>query len=161
MVQPGRRPALKEHLPLPNVVANISGQPSTTSANSLSGALYRIQFIRESIINDPKTAEYAYRQGIASQAALEENGFAVNKSKGPDYISGQANDILQGEFGGNLADAFAQVSTYCQIVAKGLTSIVADSEIGTSKTLELAVTLSAFANDLGTCAKLAKTGELL
>ena len=161
MIQPGRRPALKEHLPLPDIVSNISGQSSTTSANSLSGALVRIQFIRECIINDPKTAAHACRLGIANQAADEEKGFAVIQSQGPEYISGLANEILLGEFVGDLSDAFAHVSTFCQIVANGLTSIVAESEIGTSKTLELAVTLSAFAYDLGTCAKLAKTGELL
>lgn len=156
-----RRPTLKELVSLPKFDAKISEKSDTAPINSLSGALLRLQFIRESILNDPKTAAHAYQLGIADIDKLKAVNSARNQAVGPDVILQLANKILEEKFAGNLSDALNLVADYCRIQASGLTSVVAESEIGTSRTLERAVTLTAFANDLDVCADLAKTGELL
>lgn len=71
-----------------------------------------------------------------------------------------ADDILRGAFRGDMGDALDRAAAYCRIEARGITDIIARSELGNSQLLQRALTLTDFADDLSACAKLDRSGRL-
>ena len=142
-------------------VGEIAELWAAAPAHSLPGALWRLYVIHASIVNDPHTAAFAYQRGVANLDTIDEVVAGARQPTGPDDIRELADEILRGAFVGDLADALDRAAAYCRIEANGVTSIVADAEIGSSATLERAVTLIDFGQDLHASAALARTGALV
>ena len=143
-----------------NGVGELAELWSAAPAHSLPGALWRLYVIHASIVNDEVFAATAYETG----AALQENADVVvagaPQPTGPADIRALADEILRGAFHGDMGDALDRAAAYCRIEARGVTEIIAQSELGNSVVLQRALTLTDFAADLAACAKLDRAGQL-
>ena len=130
-------------------------------AHSLPGALWRLYVIHASIVRDEEFAAAAY--GVGAHLATGPDAIIAGavQPTTPTDIRDMANDILKGAFHGDMGDALDRAAAYCRIEARGVTDIIAQSELGNSQLLQRALTLTDFADDLSACAKLDRTGRLL
>jgi hypothetical protein len=133
---------------------------ASAPAHSLPGALWRLYVIHASIIADPAVAAHAYQHAIDNLNSIDEVVAGARQPTGPEDIRDMADAILRGAFTGDLADALDRAAAYCRIEAHGVTSLIANTEIGTSAMLERAVTLADFAADLNASAALARVDKL-
>lgn len=133
---------------------------SAAPAHSLPGALWRLYVVHASIVADPDIAAHAYQRGVENLDTIDEVVAGARQPTAPEDIRELADQILGGAFTGDLSVALDRAAAYCRIEANGVTSLVAGTEIGTSKLLERAVTLADFAADLHAAAVLARTDKL-
>ena len=143
-----------------NGVSELAELWADAPAHSLPGALWRLWVIHASIVRDPGGSSHAYRVGSDDLNTIDPVVAGARQPTGPDDIRDLADEILRGAFTGDLADALDRAAAYCRVEAHGLTALVAATEIGTSATLDRAVTLADFARDLATSATLARSGSL-
>lgn len=133
---------------------------SAAPAQSLPGALWRLYVIHASIVADEVFASTAYDRGANLEATADVVVAGANHPTTPADIRALADDILRGAFQGDLGDALDRAAAYCRIEARGITDIVGQSELGNSALLQRALTLTDFANDLATAARLDRAQQL-
>lgn len=141
-------------------VGEIAELWSAAPAHSLPGALWRLYVIHASIVKDEGFAAAAYGAGTELSTGPDAVVAGAAHPTTPADIRDMANDILRGAFRGDMGDALDRAAAYCRIEARGITDIIARSELGNSQLLQRALTLTDFADDLSACAKLDRSGRL-
>lgn len=129
-------------------------------AHSLPGALWRLYVIHASIVADQGFASAAYDSGVALEDTADRVVAGAPHPTSPEDIRLLADDILKGAFVGDIGDALDRAAAYCRIEARGVTEVIAQSELGNSALLQRALTLTDFAADLSACAKLDRASKL-
>ncbi len=143
-----------------NGVGELAELWAAAPAHSLPGALWRLYVIHASIVNDETFAAVAYDTGAALDATADVVVAGAPQPTSPADIRSLADEILRGAFRGDMGDALDRAAAYCRIEARGVTEIIARSELGNSALLQRALTLTDFASDLAACAKLDRAGLL-
>ena len=133
---------------------------SAAPAHSLPGALWRLYVIHASIVRDELLAARAYEVGATLAATADALVAGAPQPTSPDDIRALADQILRGAFTGDIGDALDRAAAYCRVEARGITEIVAQSELGNSAFLQRALTLNDFAADLAACARADRLGQL-
>lgn len=106
---------------------------------SLSGALWRLYLLRESVRMDPHGTSRAFDEGHPHAAVATAIAGAV-EPYGPDQMRTLLDTILQGISTAEFADVLFRASAFARVVAAGRSRLAADhSETqATGKFLELA-----------------------
>lgn len=162
-VRDSRDPAVVERLlafTAEHGVGELAELWAVAPAHSLPGALWRLYVLHASIVADRDFASAAYDSGAALESTAAVVIAGVPQPSGPDDIRQLADDILKGAFVGDMGDALDRAAAYCRIEARGITEVIARSELGNSALLQRALTLTDFANDLVACAKLDRASQL-
>lgn len=129
-------------------------------AHSLPGALWRLYVVHASIIKDEPFAATAYDVGAELEATVDTLVAGAPRPTSPADIRDLADEILRGAFRGDIGDALDRAAAYCRVEARGITDIAGRSELGNSAMLQRALTLTDFAADFATCARLDRAGKL-
>lgn len=141
-------------------VAELAELWAVAPAHSLPGALWRLYVIHASIIADEPFAASVYDAGVMLEATADVVVAGAPQPTSPADIRQLADEILRGAFRGDMGDALDRAAAFCRIEARGITDIIARSELGNSALLQRALTLTDFAADLAACARLDRTQQL-
>jgi hypothetical protein len=133
-------------------------------ARTLPGALWRLYALREWVCRDPAGASADYAAGIPF-ADVPHVVAGVAEPPGPAEIRELTDAILTGVFEGDLAIALERASGFCRVVAAGRAQRANDAEghdpLWGSAQTRRAASLLTTADDLETCARLWRNGDLL
>jgi len=133
-------------------------------ARTLPGALWRLYALREWVCRDPAGASADYVAGIRF-ADVPHAVAGVAEPPGPDELKELTDAILTGVFEGDLAIALERASGFCRVVAAGRAQRANDAEghdpLWGSAQTRRAASLLTTADDLETCARLWRNGDLL
>lgn len=123
-------------------------------ALSLSGALWRLYLLRESVRRDPQGSARAFDRGHADAPVATAIVGAV-EPYGPDQMLTLLDTILQGISTAEFTDVLFRASAFAKVVAAGRVRLTDDhdSALSTSRFLDLA-------RDLETAARLELAGKL-
>jgi len=133
-------------------------------ARTLPGALWRLYALREWVRRDPMGASADYTAGIRF-ADVPHVVAGVADPPGPVELQELTDAILTGVFEGDLAIALQRASGFCRVVSAGRAQRANDAEgqdplWGSAQTRRAASMLTT-ADDLETCARLWRNGDLL
>jgi len=133
-------------------------------ARTLPGALWRLYALREWVRRDPMGASADYAAGIRF-ADVPHVVAGVAEPPGPAELQELTDAILTGVFEGDLAIALQRASGFCRVVSAGRAQRANDAEgqdplWGSAQTRRAASMLTT-ADDLDTCARLWRKGDLL
>jgi hypothetical protein len=133
-------------------------------ARTLPGALWRLYALREWVRRDPMGASADYAAGIRF-ADVPHVVAGVAEPPGPVELQELTDAILTGVFEGDLAIALQRASGFCRVVSAGRAQRANDAEEqdplwGSAQTRRAASMLTT-ADDLETCARLWRNGDLL
>lgn len=133
-------------------------------ARTLPGALWRLYALREWVRRDPIGASADYAAGIRF-ADVPHVVAGVADPPGPVELQELTDAILTGVFEGDLAIALQRASGFCRVVSAGRAQRANDAEgqdplWGSAQTRRAASMLTT-ADDLETCARLWRNGDLL
>lgn len=133
-------------------------------ARTLPGALWRLYALREWVRRDPVGASADYAAGIRF-ADVPHVVAGVADPPGPVELQELTDAILTGVFEGDLAIALQRASGFCRVVSAGRVQRANDAEgqdpsWGSTQTRRAASMLTT-ADDLETCARLWRNGDLL
>jgi hypothetical protein len=133
-------------------------------ARTLPGALWRLYALREWVCRDPVGASADYAAGIRF-ADVPHVVAGVAEPPGPAELKELTDAILTGVFEGDLAIALERASGFCRVVAAGRAQRANDAEghdpLWGSAQTRRAASLLTTADDLETCARLWRNGDLL
>jgi len=133
-------------------------------ARTLPGALWRLYALREWVCRDPVGASADYAAGIRF-ADVPHVVAGVAEPPGPAELKVLTDAILTGVFEGDLAIALQRASGFCRVVAAGRAQRANDAEghdpLWGSAQTRRAASLLTTADDLETCARLWRNGDLL
>jgi len=133
-------------------------------ARSLPGALWRLYALREWVCRDAVGASADYAAGIRF-ADVPHVVAGVADPPGPVELRELTDAILTGVFEGDLAIALERASGFCRVVAAGRAQRAdesdADDPLWGSAQTRRAASLLTTADDLDTCARLWRKGDLL
>ena len=133
-------------------------------ARTLPGALWRLYALREWVSRDPAGASADYAAGIRF-ADVPHVLAGVAEPPGPTELREVTDAILTGVFEGDLAIALQRASGFCRVVAAGRAQRANDAEdhdpLWGSDQTRRAASLLTTADDLETCARLWRNGDLL
>jgi hypothetical protein len=133
-------------------------------ARTLPGALWRLYALREWVGRDPVGASADYAAGIRF-ADVPHVVAGVAEPPGPAELRELTDAILTGVFEGDLAIALERASGFCRVVAAGRAQRANDAEghdpLWGSAQTRRAASLLTTADDLETCARLWRKGDLL
>ncbi len=133
-------------------------------ARTLPGALWRLYALREWVSRDPAGASADYAAGIRF-ADVPHVVAGVADPPGPAELRGVTDAILTGVFEGDLAIALQRASGFCRVVAAGRAQRANEAEghdpLWGSAQTRRAASLLTTADDLETCARLWRNGDLL
>jgi len=133
-------------------------------ARTLPGALWRLYALREWVCRDPVGASADYAAGIRF-ADVPHVVAGVAEPPGPAELKVLTDAILTGVFEGDLAIALERASGFCRVVAAGRAQRANDAEghdpLWGSTQTRRAASLLTTADDLETCARLWRNGDLL
>jgi hypothetical protein len=133
-------------------------------ARTLPGALWRLYALREWVCRDAVGASADYAAGIQF-ADVPHVVAGVADPPGPAELRELTDAILTGVFEGDLAIALERASGFCRVVAAGRARRADDADAhdplwGSAQTRRAASLLTT-ADDLETCARLWRKGDLL
>ncbi|MBC7560887.1 MAG: hypothetical protein H7270_16420 [Dermatophilaceae bacterium] len=152
--------ALVDDLGLSTIAELWAARPART----LPGALWRLYALREWVRRDPVGASADYAAGIRF-ADVPHVVAGVAEPPGPAELQELTDAILTGIFEGDLAIALLRASGFCRVVSAGRAQRANDAEgqdpqWGSAQTRRAASMLTT-ADDLETCARLWRNGDLL
>lgn len=152
--------ALVDDLGLSTIAELWAARPART----LPGALWRLYVLREWVRRDPVGASADYAAGIRF-ADVPHVVAGVAEPPGPAELQELTDAILTGIFEGDLAIALLRASGFCRVVSAGRAQRANDAEgqdpqWGSAQTRRAASMLTT-ADDLETCARLWRNGDLL
>ncbi|MEN9740079.1 MAG: hypothetical protein RLZ72_345 [Actinomycetota bacterium] len=143
------------------LVASDDGDQQGLSAESLSGAIWRILIIDALINTDEEFAVDAFVAGV-SRLSRGDDSFAITAKLCDPYSFHQiAGMIRNGKPVEHFDEALTRASTFCRIESRGITELVGRSDDGQSELLDIAFTLTELASELRLCANLERAGQLL
>jgi hypothetical protein len=133
-------------------------------ARTLPGALWRLYALREWVRRDPTGASADYAAGIR-YADVPHVVAGVAEPPGPVELQELTDAILTGVFEGDLAIALERASGFCRVVSAGRAQRANDAEdldpLWGSAQTRRAASMMTTADDLETCARLWRNGDLL
>jgi hypothetical protein len=133
-------------------------------ARTLPGALWRLYALREWVRCDPAGASADYAAGIRF-ADVPHVVAGVAEPTGPTELQKLTDAILTGVFEGDLAIALERASGFCRVVAAGRAQRADDADghdpDWSSAQTRRAASMLTTADDLETCARLWRNGDLL
>lgn len=135
-------------------------------AHSLPGALWRLYALREWVVRDADGASRDYEAGHRHADVLHAIT-GVAEPPGPVEVKELADAILRGVFSGDLDVALERAGAFCRIVAAGRahradgSGAVFDDDEGEAAWLKAAGNMQVLGQDLETCARLWRRGDLL
>lgn len=98
---------------------------SSSPADTLPGALWRLYLLRHVVADEPEAAGYRFRRGLELDAV----GQAITGSTtapSPVEVTELANEILCGAFTGDFAIALERAAAFAQVLAAGSGELAAD-----------------------------------
>jgi hypothetical protein len=135
-----------------------------SSSRSLPGALWRIYLMRVLIKQDATGTSFLFQRGTEVLRTIDAVVAGAPIPTGPDELMELADQILRGVFRGDFATALDRAASFSRILAAGCTSVADDSEpANPERATELtarALRLSQTADELATCARLSRAGNL-
>jgi len=133
-------------------------------ARTLPGALWRLYALREWVRRDPMGASADYAAGIRF-ADVPHVVAGVADPPGPAELQELTDAILTGVFEGDLAIALQRASGFCRVVSAGRAQRANDADeqdpLWGSAQTRRAASMMTTADDLETCARLWRNGDLL
>jgi hypothetical protein len=133
---------------------------SSSPADTLPGALWRLYLLREWARNDPQMAD-RYRLG-AARAEVDEVVAGAAPAPGPAELRTLADQVLSGVFTGELDVALNRAASFSRILAVGaaLDADLMDSAADATLATRRAATMIATADDLERAARRWRLGLL-
>ncbi len=133
---------------------------STSPAESLPGALWRLYVIREWAQRNPHQVVRAYREGLeAAEVARAIAGVVI--PPGPEDVMETTDRILAGVFDGDLDVALDRASAFVKVAATGLALMSDDDACRRSASqVARAASLMRTSLELERAARLARSGDL-
>lgn len=137
---------------------------ANASARSLPGALWRVYVLRALIVQQGEMTSLAFERGRGLSVGIDPVLAGSAVPAGPDEIATVADEILQGVFRGDFADALERAAAFARVCGLGSVDLAHDAdstEPERARELTLrAARLDALARELVASAKLWRSNSL-
>ncbi|MFT4028496.1 MAG: DNA-directed RNA polymerase subunit beta [Protaetiibacter sp.] len=135
-----------------------------SSPRSLPGALWRVYLLRAMIRQDPDAVALLFQRGTEVLATIDPVVAGAPTPAGPQEVLELSDRVLRGVFDGELADALERAAAFCRVEAAGAASVADDQDAAaperSSELTTRAARLATIADELATCARLARDDSL-
>ena len=135
-----------------------------SSPRSLPGALWRVYLLRTMIRQDPDGVALLFQRGTEVLVTIDPVVAGAPTPAGPQEVLELSDRILRGVFDGDLADALERAAAFCRVEAAGAASVADDQDAASpersSELTTRAARLATIAEELATCARLARDASL-